>query len=148
MKLLMLREESKDGATLSKLYDGSHYVCDILEDVVREIPGRPVSEWKIKGQTAIPAGVYKITFENSPRFGKDTLTVNDVPGYVGVRIHAGNKSTDTEGCLLPGLRNSSSTVLSSRVYLQALKNMCKEVVGRGQLITLEIKNHESIGRRI
>ena len=144
MKLLMLREPSKDGATLSKLYDKSSYVCDILEDVVREIPGQPVNEWKVKGKTAIPAGTYKITFENSPRFGKDTLTVNDVPGYVGVRIHAGNKSADTEGCLLPGKRNSSNTVLASRVYLQAIKNMCKDVIARGQTITLEIKNNELI----
>ena len=147
MKLLMLREESKDGATLSKLYDGSHYVCDILEDVVREIPGRPVSEWKIKGQTAIPAGVYKITFENSPRFGKDTLTVNGVEGYVGIRIHAGNTAKDTDGCQCPGRRNSTNTVAYSQVCLAMIKDMCKTAMKQGQEVWLDIRNHESVNKR-
>ncbi len=142
MKLLLQRGQSVDNATISKLYDGGNFVCDILEDVVREIPGKPVNEWKIHGKTAIPTGVYNITLENSPRFGQDTITINSVPGFVGVRIHAGNKSEDTEGCLLPGLRNSSHTVAASRLYLGALKKMCKDALSQKQKITLEIKKYE------
>jgi hypothetical protein len=35
------------------------------EDEIREIPGRPVAEWKVHGKTAIPAGRYRITLEAS-----------------------------------------------------------------------------------
>lgn len=124
MHLTMFREPSVGGATLSKLYNGLDYVCDILEDEVRELPGVPVSDWKIHGVTAIPAGGYRVVFEHSARFGPNTLTLRDVPGYKYIRIHGGNTSKDTEGCLLPGTRNSSATVGNSRVALQKLKALC------------------------
>ena len=45
----MQREPSVLGATLSKVYlDGSH-LFDVVEDVVREVPGQPVASWKIYG---------------------------------------------------------------------------------------------------
>lgn len=86
----MLREPSQGGATLSKLFLGLDFLCDVLEDEVREIPGKPVSEWKIKGHTAIPAGTYEIEARQSGHFGPDTLTLLDVPGFQYIRIHAGN----------------------------------------------------------
>jgi hypothetical protein len=138
MYLTMFREPSQGGATLSKLFFGEAFICDILEDEVREIAGQPVSEWKIKGVTAIPAGVYEITLENSPRFGPSTLTVNDVPGYTGVRIHAGNKNEDTEGCLLPGTRNTSCTVVASRAALSYLRSLVVAVLNKGERVQIEI----------
>ena len=121
MYLTMFREPSVNGATLSKLFQGAEFICDVLEDVVREIEGVPVAEWKIAEETAIPHGVYEITLETSQRFGPNTLTVNAVPGYSGVRIHGGNTAHDTHGCLLPGTRNSDSTVAGSQVALSKLK---------------------------
>ena len=93
---------SKDGATQGSIYVNGAWECYSLEDEVREIVGQPVSEWKVPGKTAIPAGHYRITFEDSSRFGKDTLTVNDVPGFAFIRIHGGNTVNDTEGCVLVG----------------------------------------------
>lgn len=124
MHLAMFREPSVGGATLSKLYKGLDYVCDILEDEVRELPGVPVADWKIHGVTAIPSGCYEVEFQDSQRFGLNTLTLLDVPGYKYIRIHGGNTSADTEGCLLPGTRNSSATVANSRIALQKLKALC------------------------
>ena len=131
----MFREPSVGGATLSKLYKGLDFVCDIVEDEVRELPGVPVADWKIHGVTAIPSGGYKVVFENSARFGPNTLTLLDVPGYKYIRIHGGNTSKDTEGCLLPGTRNSSATVKASRIALQKLKALC---ISGGAPITIEI----------
>lgn len=34
------------------------FVCFTLEDAVREIAHKPVSDWKIAGRTAIPRGTY------------------------------------------------------------------------------------------
>ena len=143
MKLDQYREPSTKGATLSTLVctqpnETPTFVCDILEDVVREVPGQPVDAWKVHGETAISAGTYEVTFENSARFGPNTLTVNAVPGFVGIRIHGGNTSANTEGCLLPGLRNSEYTVARSQDNLQALRSLCREAVDRGEKITLTI----------
>lgn len=138
MLLTMQREPSKNGATLSKLFNGTDFICDICEDVVREVSGQPVSAWKIFGETAIPAGVYQITFEPSARFGPNTLTVNDVDGFKGVRIHGGNTAANTEGCLLPGSRNSSCTVAASQDHLAILRSLIRESVDAGETVELEI----------
>jgi hypothetical protein len=73
-----------------------------LEDTVREIEGKPVSEWKKYGVTAIPKGRYELIVTMSNRFKKPLPLLVDVPGYAGVRIHSGNTSEDTEGCILIG----------------------------------------------
>jgi hypothetical protein len=136
--LTMQREPSKGGATLSKLYFQGVHVCDILEDEVREIPGVPVAEWKEKGRTAIPADTYKLSLQMSSRFGPDTLTVDDVPGFQYIRIHGGNTQFDTEGCLLPGNRNTPNTVAHSRVALSSLRNIVVPKIMAGEDVWLEI----------
>ena len=98
MKITIQRAPSHGGATIGKLSIDGIMACYTLEDEVREVPGQPVSEWKIKGATAIPAGEYRVTLEDSGRFGPDTLTINNVPGFQYIRMHAGNTSADTEGC--------------------------------------------------
>ena len=138
MYLTMFREPSVGGATLSKLFNGEMYISDILEDEVREIEGVPVSEWKIHGVTAIPHGIYEITKEFSNRFGPDTLTVNNVPGYEGVRIHGGNTSENTLGCLLPGTRNTECTVANSQHALGLLKSIVFTALLAGERVQLEI----------
>lgn len=138
MQLTMQREPSVDNATLSVLYNGSDAICDICEDQVREVVGQPVSEWKVHGATAIPAGTYRVTFENSARFGPGTLTVNGVPGFEGIRIHPGNTAANTEGCLLPGARNSDSTVGASRAHLAELRALVRGAIDNGEEVTIEI----------
>ena len=138
MHLTMFREPSVGGATLSKLFHGLEFVCDILEDEVRELPGVPVSEWKIHGVTAIPHSTYKIILERSQRFGADTITLLDVPGYKDIRGHAGNTSADSEGCLLFGTRNSACTVAHSRDALAYVKHMVQAALQRGEHVDIEI----------
>lgn len=109
-----------DGATMGSLYINGVWECWCLEDVLREVPGRPVAEWKVPGQTAIPAGRYRITVTHSPRFGRPMPLLHDVPGFSGVRIHAGNTATDTEGCILPGRSRGRASVYESRMAYEAL----------------------------
>lgn len=81
--------------------DGSQ-LCFFLEDRVREIPGLDVAEWKIKGETAIPRGRYQLVLDYSQRFQKITPHLLDVPGFTGIRVHGGNRASDTEGCIIIG----------------------------------------------
>jgi hypothetical protein len=63
-----------------------------------------VKDWKVKGESAIPKGTYTVRFTYSPRFKKNMWQIIDVPGFDGIRIHAGNTADDTEGCILVGTR--------------------------------------------
>ena len=113
MHLFIERAPSTPKSTSGKLYvDGvfwlpqtdspQHIAIYTLEDVVREIPGQPVEGWKVKGQTAIPAGRYRVDYTFSQRFQRATLILLDVPGFTGIRFHGGNTAKDTEGCILCG----------------------------------------------
>lgn len=136
----MLREPSVNGATLSKVYLGTKYLWDVVEDEIRELSGVPVEEWKIHGVTAIPAGIYEIVFQTSGRFGPETLTLLNVPAYSYIRIHGGNTQFDTEGCLLPGLRNSNCTVEKSRLTLDNWKAMVRKAKEQGERVFIDIRN--------
>jgi len=113
MHLFIERAPSTTKSTSGKLYvDGVFWLpvpaspdkaaIYTLEDVVREVKGQPVESWKIKGQTAIPAGRYRVDYTESARFKRKTLILLDVPGFTGIRFHGGNKAEDTEGCILCG----------------------------------------------
>lgn len=139
-RLQLQREPSVNETTLGKLYDRGVYLCDILEDEIREQHGVPVAKWKVHSRTAIPAGTYQVTLEDSPRFGKNTLTLIGVEGYKYIRIHAGNDKDDTEGCLITGERNSNCTVKNSRISLAALKQRIVNDILGGEVVLMQIEN--------
>ena len=146
MKLTVLRAPSHGGATIGKLYIDGVFACNTLEDEVREIAGQPVHEWKIKGCTAIPVGVYRVTLESSPRFGPDTLTLLDVPGFQYIRVHAGNTASDTEGCLLLGLRTTDVSLVggTSRPAVELVKREVRAAIERGEIVEIDIQNPSEI----
>ena len=139
MYLYLQREPSVGEATLSRLCVETDFICDVLEDQVREVVGTTVASWKIHGRTAIPAGLYRLSLEMSGRFGPDTLTVNDVDGFEYIRIHGGNTSANTEGCLLPGTRNSANTVAHSQDALRDLRAIVVPAIKAGEEVWLEIR---------
>lgn len=110
MHLRLIREPTlwptpgQPGCTLGSLYVNGRWCCWTLEDELREQPGQPVERWKVKGSTAIPSGTYEVQITRSARFKTDLPLLLDVPGFTGIRIHAGNTHKDTSGCLLVGLR--------------------------------------------
>jgi hypothetical protein len=142
MKLNLKRRESRGGATIGSLYIDGVFACYTLEDEVREIEGEPVSAWKIKGATAIPSGQYAVTLEDSARFGPDTLTVNDVPGFVAIRMHAGNTAADTEGCPLLGMAVTMAGIVggTSRPAVNLVKGHVLAAIGRGEDVAIDVSN--------
>lgn len=139
MRLFVAREPTIDGVTLGSLYLNGERFCDCLEDAIREVPGVPVEAWKIKGETAIPAGRYDVRMSYSHRFKRILPEVLQVPGFVGIRIHAGNSIEDTEGCLLVGSGRNGHMVTSSRVALEKLMLRMAEAKGP---MTIEYRNPE------
>jgi hypothetical protein len=107
LKVKVTREFFQKDRTFGELevFDGDEelFSCATCEDAVRG-NGDPatVNEWKIKGETAIPYGTYALRLTWSRKFGRMMWQICDVPGYIGIRIHAGNTDKDTEGCILVG----------------------------------------------
>ena len=95
MLIEVKRFEFKDTHTVGKMYVDGIYECYTLEDAVR-------NGTKVIGKTAIPIGEYKLIVDASTRFKQDMPHILDVPNFTGVRIHAGNTSADTDGCILLG----------------------------------------------
>lgn len=104
MELTLEREPSTVKATIGHLSVDGQFECLTLEDVVRPV--------KIAGQTAIPAGRYVVDITFSHRFQRLMPQLLDVPGFEGIRIHAGNTDADTEGCILVGRVQASADFIS------------------------------------
>lgn len=143
MKLTLQRDDAQPNRTFGRmLAEDGHRLCYVLEDAVREVDGQPVSAWKIHGKTAIPAGEYRISLENSPRFGPDTLTVHDVPGFAGVRMHAGNTEKDTEGCPLLGMEVTPTGIMggTSRPAVALIKALVQQARSAGEVVLMTVVN--------
>ena len=102
MKLTLERVKLGEDYTVGKLSADGKFICYTLEDKVREEDGISVDKWKVYAKTAIPKGTYSVSITMSNRFKTRLPLLADVPGFTGVRIHTGNSSKDTEGCILVG----------------------------------------------
>ena len=149
--IIVLQRTRIDGPrTFGELRVDGRRLCHTLEDRLREVPGQPVEAWKVHGATAIPAGTYRLSLEHSPRFGPDTLTVHAVPGFAGVRMHAGNTVADTEGCPLLGLAVNADGIApgSSRPAVDLVKAVVRQGMAAGPGVLLDVRNPPEVSTMI
>lgn len=95
---------------------------------------------KVKAETAIPSGRYTVARTWSPKYQRMMMLLANVPGFQGIRIHAGNDDDDTEGCILPGLGRdvASMTVSKSRAAADWLDGEVAKCETAGKPVTMEI----------
>ena len=117
MKLKLIRIYKAETYTIGKLYVDDELFCDVLEDKVRS------NGEKVYGQTAIPIGTYKVILNMSNRFKCIMPLLLNVPNFEGIRIHSGNTSEDTHGCLLVGKNTEKGKVTESRKTFQNLMSI-------------------------
>jgi len=139
MELRLLSEPSADGATLGSLFVDGVFQCWTLEDLVREMPGQPVSVWKVQDETAIPAGRYRVVLTFSNRFRRILPLLVGIEGFSAVRIHPGNWAANTQGCILVGLGRSKAMVTSSAVAFNALFARINDAVKRGEELWITVE---------
>lgn len=136
--------------TISRLMVDGKYLCDVLEDRVRNLPkecpytskGQPCKcEEKVYGETAIPSGSYEIKLTYSNRFKKVLPELLNVPHFQGIRIHAGNKAEDTEGCLIVGTWDGETInwVSSSKIAFDKLMEVLEKATEEGRKIVINIE---------
>lgn len=108
MRLWLARFGFGPDSTVGKLYkraadDSLALICYTIEDERREV--------KIKGETCIPTGTYRIKLRTEgglhakykarfPELHQGMLWLQDVPGFEWVYLHVGNTDDDTDGCPL------------------------------------------------
>lgn len=54
------------------------------------------------GKSCVPAGLYRLVLEFSPRFNRKLWELKDVPGRSEAKIHPANRAAELEGCIAPG----------------------------------------------
>ena len=134
MKLVLIRHARRADYTIGRLEDENGMkICDTLEPTWRDYKG---GELKIPKKSAIPECTYRVVVTKSQRFQKYLPLLVGVPGFEGVRIHAGNTSRDTEGCILVGHNLQVGKVLWSRITLEKLMKL----IENEKEIYLTIKN--------
>ena len=134
MKLILTRHARRADYTIGRLEDeNGKKISDTLEPTWRDYKG---GELKIPKKSAIPEGSYRVVVTKSQRFQKYLPLLVGVPGFEGVRIHAGNTSRDTEGCILVGQNLQVGKVLRSRITLEKLMKL----IENEKEIYLTIKN--------
>lgn len=128
--------------TVALLYVDNIFFGYVLEDVGRLI--------KVKGQTRIKAGKYKLNLQKAGRlheyytkkypFHKGMIHLNNVPEFQGVMFHIGNFDSDTEGCLLVGSSHNVNvqSVLSSTAAYKSFYIIVAEALEKGLIVELEI----------
>lgn len=136
MQLKLNRIFKTNTFTIGELYINEKYVTDTLEDRVR-----PEGE-KVYGKTAIPEGTYEVKLTHSPRFKKILPEILNVPNFSGIRIHTGNSSKDTEGCILVGTWDGEKEdwVGSSKIAFDKLMSLLEEATNNKEKITITVKS--------
>ena len=133
MELELIHKVKTSTSTIGELSINGIFECFVLEDKDRGLSkAMTLSELtnkKVPGETAIPDGRYEVAITFSERFRKPLPLLMDVPAFAGIRIHPGNTSSDTEGCLLPGRNKGIDAVTSSRIAFNALFEKLKATPG-------------------
>jgi hypothetical protein len=111
MDIDVIRYNSTANFTDGLLFINGGFMVHTLEDEEREI--------KVKHETRIPNGKYKVTLRTEggfhqrylnqygSDFHKGMLWVRDVPNFEYILIHKGNTEKHTSGCLLVGMGNNA-----------------------------------------
>lgn len=94
----------EQNAIVGHLYINDRFFCTTLENL----------------QKCIPNGFYTLSLTYSPKFKRNLPLISVVPNRSGIRIHSGNSSRDSQGCILVGLRDDFYTIKDSRITLKKL----------------------------
>ena len=138
MEIKIVRNKGTAGFTEGKMYVNGEFECYTIEDADRKLEAGGT---KIQNQTCIPRGKYKVILSMSNRFKKVLPEVLNVPQFKGIRIHSGNSSKDTEGCIIVGAINDrvdDDWVGSSKVAMSRLMPKIEDALAVKEAVWLEI----------
>ena len=153
MEIIVKRIALKNDYTIGKMYVDGMYLCDTLEDKVRDYNKdgdlKDANEQKVYGKTAIPYGRYEITIDVvSPKYAQRASYIwcggclprlLNVPHFDGILIHAGNSAEDSAGCLLVGENKIKGRLVNSMATLKRLYAILKSADAKDEQIRITIE---------
>lgn len=144
MKLLLKRKLFTDISTIGELFIDEVFECYTLEDKDRGLTStmdiKEIEKTKVHAKTAIPYGEYEVIINFSNRFKCLMPLLVDVKGYAGVRVHTGNTSDHTEGCILVGKTQGLDFIGNSKQEYAELFKKLSEAAQKEKIILTIIKN--------
>ena len=141
MNLTLKRLNLTPNYTEGELYVNGVYFCKTLEDTNRDLNKNGQfdnNEKKVHGETCIPYGKYKVILSYSPKFKRELPEILEVPNFQGIRIHRGNKISDTLGCILCGEKIKNGYLSNSTPYEIKLVELFKQAKLRNEESFIEI----------
>lgn len=135
MEIRVDRKWPKSTYCVGLMYIDGKYFCETLEDRLRDLN----KEKKVPGETAIPAGRYRVIYNYSPKFKRNLPRLLNVPQFEGILIHPGNTAEDSAGCILVGRNTSVGRLTESRAYSDKLNKLIEEAQLKGEDIYIDIK---------
>lgn len=133
MELTLTRKWFSEKSTIGILSVNNKFFCNTLEDIDRNLDSsmseQEIAKIKVKGITAIPTGRYEVAMTFSERFQQYMPLLLNVKGFAGIRMHVGNTSEDTEGCILVGMYdpNIYDKIVTSKVTYEKLLKLIRSV---------------------
>lgn len=135
--LILKRTNKQPEYTQGELYIDNKYFCDTLEPTDRGLkkddPTSLIKQVKVPSKTAIPTGLYKISYEikstkySQIKYYKDFCDgkmprLLDVPCWDGVLVHPLNRVEETQGCIGVG-KWDKDHLINSRITWEKLYNL-------------------------
>lgn len=156
MKIEVKRIALKDKYTIGHMYIDGKFVCDTLEDKVRDLNKNGKfdnGEVKIPNETAIPYGTYNVTmniqslkysnyakYPYVKKYNAFMPRLQNVPSFEGILIHAGNTADHTSGCILVGENKIKGQVVNSqKIWTNLMDKYFWPAKFSGEKITIEMK---------
>ena len=113
--LVLVRDAYTETAVLGRLFLGGTCICYTLENRLK----------------AIPCGTYNIENSKSPKFKRELPLIYgyNVAESRGIRIHAGNTSKDSAGCVLVGMGRDTvdGSLTESKLAETMVAMLCRTI---------------------
>lgn len=113
--LVLVRDAYTETAVLGRIFFGGTCICYTLENRSK----------------AIPCGTYNIENSKSPKFKRELPLIYGykVAASRGIRIHAGNTSKDSAGCVLVGMGRDTvaGSLTESKLAETMVTMLCRTI---------------------
>jgi len=146
LEFSLVRRGFAETYTIGKLSADQEYVCDTLEDKVRDLHDRnhdgdfdDPGEGKIYGETAIKYGRYQIIMTYSPKFKKRMPELLGVEGFTSIRIHRTVTAKGVEGCIGVGLNKKKGQLIDGPYFENLICRMIDTAIDEGKKVFITIK---------
>jgi len=146
MELKLLRKEFKPTQTAGNFsVNGSpmYYTCEDKDRGLNSAMSLDeIKRIKVKAETAIPAGRYKIAWVYWASHKRYAPLLLNVPGFQGIFIHSGNTEADSEGCILIGFNKITSGISNSKAARIDLDKRIETAIKNGEEVYITIERAE------